>query len=345
MDSYTSGPRRKSREETKRDVMALLLGDEAPAEEKPTNTTLTLDISDLEAFANHPFKLYEGARLDDMVQSIMDHGVIVPIVVRPQDEDELTYEILSGHNRVNAAKIAGLKEVPAVIMKGLTDDEAALIVTETNLIQRSFADLSHSQRAIALKHHMDAIKAQGKRTDLMDEAERLSNPHEIKENGTSAQVVPKLQAREITAEKYGLNRMDVTRYIRLSYLVQPLLNRVDSDEIAFIPAVSLSYLSSDEQTELDNLLNETAYKVDMKKADSLREHSEGKKLTREKMEQILSGELNKKPKPKTAPPFKLKAKIYQKYFDGATPQGEIEIPIDQALMEYFENHKAKEDVA
>jgi ParB family chromosome partitioning protein len=345
MDSYISGPRRKSREETKRDVMALLLGDKAPAEEKAANTTLTLDISDLEAFANHPFKLYEGARLDDMVQSITDHGVIVPIVVRPHDEDELTYEILSGHNRVNAAKIAGLKEVPAIIMKGLTDDEAALIVTETNLVQRSFADLSHSERAIALKAHMDAVKAQGKKTDTFDEIERLSNPHEIKENGSTALIVPKLESREQTAEKYGLNRMSVTRYLRLNHLGKSLLDRVDDNEIGLYPAVSLSYLSSDEQTELDNLLSETAYKVDMKKADSLREHSEGKKLTREKMEQILSGELNKKHKPKTAPPFKLKAKIYQKYFDGDTPQGEIEITIDQALMEFFENHKAKEDVA
>jgi ParB family chromosome partitioning protein len=97
--------------------------------------------------------------------------------------------------------------------------------------------------------------------------------------------------------------------------------------------VSLSYLSPDEQAELNRLLDETAYKVDMKKAESLREFSEGKKLTDEKMLQILSGELNRKPKPK----------IYQKYFDGDTTQAEMETVIDQALSEYFENHKKEEN--
>jgi len=348
MDSNTaakSGPRRKGREETKRDVMALLLGDEAPATEESPSASLMLDISDLVPFANHPFKLYEGARLDDMVQSVADHGVIVPIIVRPQDEDELTFEILSGHNRVNAAKIVGLTEVPAVIMRGLTDDEAALIVTETNLVQRSFSDLSHSQRAIALKHHLEAIKSQGKRTDLIDEIERLSNPHEIRGNETTGLIDPKMEARDKVAGQYGLDARSVSRYVRLCELNESLIGRVDNDEIGLYPAVSISYLSPDEQTELDRLLSESAYKVDMKKAESLREFSEGKKLTNEKMEQILSGELNKKPKPKTPPPFKLKAKIYQKYFDGDTPQSEIESVIDQALAAYFENHNHKEDVA
>jgi ParB family chromosome partitioning protein len=348
MDEYSdirTGPRRKSREETKRDVMALLMGDDPRAEEKNTNTTLKLNITDLEPFANHPFKLYEGDRLDDMVQSITNLGVIVPIVVRPQDEYDLTYEILSGHNRVNAAKIAGLTKVPAVIMKGLTDEDAALIDIETNLIQRSFSDLSHSERAIALKFHMDTIKSQGKRTDLIEMIETLSNPHETKGNGTSALLEPKLSAREKTAEQYGLCRANVTRYLRLTNLNKSMLHRVDNDEIGLYPAVSLSYLSTDEQTELDNLLNETEYKVDMKKAESLREFSESKKLTSEKMEQILSGEMNMKPKPRTAPPFKLKAKIYQKYFDSSKAQGEIETTIDQALMEYFDKHKQKEEAA
>ena len=304
-----------------------------------------IPIESLVPFDGHPFHLYEGERLDDMVRSITDHGVIVPIVVRPIDEDELTYEILSGHNRVNAAKIAGLSEIPAVIMKGLTDDEAALIVTETNLRQRSFADLSHSERASALKQHLEAIKAQGKRTDLLDEIERLSNPHKIKENETSPLLGAKSRSDEKVGAQYGLSKNSVARYVRVAYLNKSLQQRMDADEIGLYPAVSLSYLSPDEQTELDRLLSETAYKVDMKKAESLREFSEGKKLTPEKMAQILSGELNKKPKPKTLPPLKLKAKIYQKYFNGDTPQGEIEATIDQALAEYFENHKPKEVTA
>lgn len=113
----------------------------------------TLEIDSLVPYSNHPFKVYEGERLADMVRSIKEMGVLLPIIVRPLEDD--TYEILSGHNRVNAAKLAELSEVPVIIKTGLNDDDAKLIVTETNLIQRSFSDLSHSERAIALKSHMD----------------------------------------------------------------------------------------------------------------------------------------------------------------------------------------------
>ena len=326
-----------------RNLRALLLDEEPEKTGADAAAPETLGIDALVPFANHIFDLYEGDRLDDMVRSVKELGVLLPVIVRPLDEDEGKYEILSGHNRVNAAKLAGLSEVPVIIKTGLSDEEAELIVTETNLIQRSFADLTHSQRAIAIKRHMDATKKQGKRNDLLDEIERLSNPHEIKENGTSALLEPKLVAREKTAEKYGLCRANVTRYMRLSHLSKPLLNRVDSEEIGFYPAVSLSYLSSDEQDELDRLLCETAYKVDMKKAESLREFSAGKKLTNEKMAQILSGELYKKPKPKTAPPLKIKAKVYQKYFDDKYSQTEMEVIIDKALAMYFANTGEKED--
>lgn len=340
-------PERKSKAELERSVMAILMDEDVPIGKPEPDARKTLNLDDLVPFANHPFKLYEGERLDDMARSVREHGVIVPVIVRPHTEEEYAdmYEILSGHNRVNAAKIAGLTEVPVVIKKGLTDNEAKLIVTETNLMQRSFADLTHSERAIALKTHMDAIKEQGKRTDLLGEIKILSNPHEIKENETSDPLGRKLESREIAAEKYGLSSTNVSRYVRLSNLMKPLLDRTDSDEIPFRAAVSLSYLSKAEQTALDTALDTAAYKIDMKKAESLREFSEGKRLTDEKMIQILSGELNKKTKPKTAPPLKIKAKVYQKYFDGSATQGEMEAVIDQALAEYFENHKTKEEIA
>jgi ParB family chromosome partitioning protein len=326
--------------QSSRDAMSKLIEEFTGANKQENlGTTQTLDIIDLVPFTNHPFKLYEGARLDDMVRSVKELGVVVPIVVRPI-EGEYTHEILSGHNRVNAAKLAGLTEVPAVIKTGLSDEDAALIVTETNLIQRSFADLTHSQRAVALKRHMDAISKQGKRTDLIDEIKRLSNPDEIRENGTSCLVGAKLnRADEQVGEQYGLSSRTVARYVRVALLSEPLQQRIDSEEIGLYPAVSLSYLTPNEQTELERQLSEASYKLDMKKAESLRELSEGGKLTPEKMAQVLSGELNKKPKPKTAPAFKLKAKIYQKYFPGDTPQKEIETTIDQALAAYFEQKK------
>ena len=330
----------KSKSEVEKNVMAILLGEEPDANQ---NTPKTLSTADLIPFADHPFKLYEDERLDDMVRSVKELGVIIPIIVRPFDEAEGTYEILSGHNRVNAAKIADLTKVPVVIKTGLTDDEAKLIVTETNLVQRSFADLSYSERAIALKQHLEALKSanggQGKRSDIFYEIEKLSNPSNIKENSTSPQVGEKLLSVEKAGEKYGLSKNSVARYVRLTHLISALLSRVDIDEIAFIPAVTLSYLSPDEQTELDKLLNESAYKIDIKKAESLREFSERKKLTNENMMQILSGDLNKKSKPKITPPLKIKAKIYLKYFSSDATQAEMESVVDQALTEYFENHK------
>ena len=343
-------PDRRTKKEIESSVMAILLDEEPSSVNAPANAIKSLFIDELVPFANHPFKLYEGERLDDMVRSIKEHGVIVPIIVRPlPNGDTGMYEILSGHNRVNSARIAGLKKVPIIIKTGLTEKQARLIVTETNLIQRSFADLSHSERAVALSTHLEALKesdgGQGTRTDLLDEIEMLSNPHYIRENGTSYQVDTRMRSNEKTGVQYGLSSASVARYIRLTFLNTALLSRVDTDEIAFIPAVSLSYLSPDEQTALNRLLTESAYKVDMKKAESLREFSESKKLTDEKMIQILSGELNKKPKSKTAPPLKIKAKIYRKYFDGDTTQSEMETVVDQALAEYFKNHKEKEESA
>lgn len=305
----------------------------------------SLPVNSLIPYHEHPFKLYEGERLSDMVRSIKELGVLLPIIVRPLSADNETFEILSGHNRANAAKTAGLSEVPVVIKYGLTDDEAKLIVTETNLVQRSFADLSHSERAIALKYHMESISKQGKRTDLINEIKKLANTDKIGENSTSYQFDTKSRSNEKTGEKYGLSSASVARYIRITYLISPLQNRVDSEEIPFISAVTISYLSSDEQHMLNSILDKTAYKISLAKAEVLRGFSEDKRLTNEKIEQILLGRLDKKPKPKSLPAIKIKHKIYAKYFHADTKQSEIEATIDKALAEYFNNHnKIKEDI-
>ena len=138
---------------------------------------------------------------------------------------------------------------------------------------------------------------------------------------------------------FELAPRNVARYVRLSELNESLLNRVDNDEIGLYPAVSLSYLKPDEQAELNQILNENSYKINMKKAELLRVLSSEKKLTGKKMAEILSGEFSKKPKLKTSPPLKIKAKIYQRYFGEGTTPSEMEKTIDTALAEYFENHK------
>ena len=129
-----------------------------------------IEIKKLLPFPNHKFKLYTGERLENMIQSVKEYGVIVPIIVWENNNE---FIILSGHNRVKACEQNGILEIPCIIKKDLTLEDATLIVTETNLMQRSFSDLSHSERAYTLKQHYKAIKKQGKRNDLLQEISAL----------------------------------------------------------------------------------------------------------------------------------------------------------------------------
>lgn len=294
-----------------------------------------ISISMMQPFHNHPFKLYEGERFDDMVRSIKELGVIVPIIVRPKEDG--IFEILSGHNRVNAAKVAGLETVPAVIKTELSDDEAALIVTETNLMQRSFSDLLHSEKAIALAAHHKTLKRQGARTDLIEELERLLNPYDTWDKGDMSHVETKLTSLGKTGMKYNLSRPTVARYLRLNELIPEILERVDREEIAFLAAVSLSYLKESEQRILEEVLIGEKVKVDMEKADILRSFAEAGKLDKEKIQQILSGDITKKKRQAKQAVIKLKPKLLEKYFSREQQQREIEEIIDKALALYFEH--------
>ena len=301
-----------------------------------------LEIGSLKPFNGHPFRLYEGERLADMISSIRENGVIIPIIVRSIDDKK--YEILSGHNRVEAAKTAGLEVVPAVIREDLSDDEALLIVTETNLIQRSFADLAHSERAAALAARHETFKNQGRRTDIINEIENLlKTPENISNNAdfkTFDQVGQKLSSREKTAQDYGLGGTSVARYLRINKLTAPLKNRLDNGEFGIVSAVDISYLQTEEQENLNGLLNNEAYRLNMKKAELLRELSEGAKLTSQDIEDILSGVAIKKRKRASLPvqSFKIKGKVLSKYFKPEQKPEDIEAEIIEAL-EFFREHK------
>jgi ParB family chromosome partitioning protein len=315
---------------------------------KPTDTAdnskselvPSIAINKLIPFKNHPFKLYEGERLSDMVESIKANGIIMPIILRPLDDD--IYEILSGHNRVEAAKVAGLEIVPVIIRENLSDDEALLIVTETNLIQRSFTDLSHSERATSLTVHHEAVKNQGKRTDLINEIENLLKNSENISNDvaflTSAQFVPKLEAREKTAQNYGLNRGTVTRYLRIHNNLSNLFNdMLDSGQIPFIAAVEISYLSNEHQSDLAKILSDNPeLKIDIKKAELIRGFSEENKLNLKVIKDILSGIAVKKKNRASLPVQSLKigGKKLSKYFKPEHTPEEIQAELFRAL-EYY----------
>ena len=197
------------------------------------NKIENLSIAALLSYKNHPFKIYEDNRLTDMFDSIKENGIVTPIIVRPINSGE--YEILSGHNRVNAAKEAGLVDVPAIVRHDLNDDEALLIVIETNLIQRSFSDLTHSEKAAVLGVHYSVLKHSGRRAELIKEVEKILSPL-----GTKTKSI-----RDISGD-YGLSKNTVARYLRINKLIPELKERLDGggigDKLAMRTAVSLPYL-------------------------------------------------------------------------------------------------------
>lgn len=308
--------------------------DTAPA---PAQGGITeMDFSLMEPFPNHRFKLYEGQQLADMVDSVRQFGILLPIILWYTEDGR--YLILSGHNRRNAGQLAGLIKGPVIIKENLTHDEAVLIVTETNLRQRSFSDMSHSERAYCLAQHYEALKSQGKRNDLLEEIERLLNPHDSEENSTSVQLEQKLESREKVGQEYGLSASKVGRYIKISTLIEPLIAKVDTGEIAFLAAYDISFVEDiNQQQRILDLMESDNYKVDMKKAELLRSYYETGKLTDTAMVQILSGEKTRKPKSNKPQPFKVKPTVISKYFTNEQSQKEIEDTIDKALAMYFEN--------
>jgi ParB family chromosome partitioning protein len=300
-----------------------------------------LPIDCLIPFRNHPFKTYEGQRLAEMVASIETSGIYVPITVQPAGKD--AYEILSGHNRVKAATEAGLESVPAIIREELTDDEALLIVTETNLYQRSFADLTHSERAVALAVHYDAIKSQGKRNDLIKEVENLLVFGVIESvNKSSALIEQKLKsgAREKTGATFGLDRNTVARYLRVNKLIEPLKERLDAGDIGLYAAVSLSHLSEDEQLELEICLEENrTARLDMRKAEILRNASNEQPLSGQQIAEILSGEVPQEPEKASVPSVRLGSKLLKNYFEPGDTAEYIEDAIREALELWLRRNK------
>lgn len=304
--------------------------DETPA--SPDEGTTTIKLEQLVPFANHPFKLYEGERFNEMVESIKNFGVIVPIVARKKG---LKFEILSGHNRVNAAKEAGLKEVPTVLKEGLTEEEAMLIVTETNLMQRSFTDLAHSERAKVIATRHNAMKQQGVRTDLLGEIEKLSKAPSL----TSGPMGTKLDSKKEIGEDYNLSSRSVARYLRIDKLNNELKDQVDEGKIAMRAGVDLSYLSKENQEIIDAIVSEDTFKVDMKKAAMIRKYDKEGKLNWKTAKSIITGEAMKDPNKQK--PLKVKPEIWTKFFKPEDDKKDIEQTIEKALDFYFTNQQTQ----
>lgn len=226
-----------------------------------------LPLEELHPFRNHPFRVVDDDKMMDTAQSIQEHGVLVPAIVRQREEGG--YEIVSGHRRHHACQIAGLDTMPAIIRE-LDDDAATIIMVDSNLQRET---LLPSERAWAYRMKLEAIRHQG-----------------VKHEHSSSQVGMKLQALDIVGQQAGDSRNQVHRYIRLTELIQPLMDMVDERKIAFNPAVELSYLKQEEQLELLDAMEGEQATPSLSQAQRLKKFSQEGRLSIDVMRAIMSEE-------------------------------------------------------
>ena len=311
----TNAPKRK----VFQDALDLLTEDPVEEKKESVNGIVSLSVDEIHPFHDHPFRLYEGERLDDMVQSIRDYGVLNPVIVRKAARG---YEMLAGHNRTNAAKIAGLTEVPAIVKTDLSDEEAYVYVIETNLLQRSFADLLPSEKAAVLVARYEKISCQGRRNDIMHEIEMLEETcgHDVHKSQKS---------RDGLGEEYGMTGRNIARYMRLDRLIPEFKDAMDKGTLTMVAAVDLPYLNEKIQKLIQQVAEAEGKKLKPKQAVELRKM--GKEITKEAVENVLVGKEQKKPQSVSV---KLPVELYEKYF-AQMDAGAVQEIMEKALEEYF----------
>lgn len=259
-----------------------------------------------------PFRPYSQEDMEALRRDIVANGVIQPLIVRPRGEHR--YEIISGHNRRTAARAAGYTVVPCLVRQ-LGDDEAIVQMISTNLQQRK--ELLPSEKAFAYRFQLEAMKRQGKRTDL-----------------TSGQLGQKLQKHssvDILAEQVDESRKQVQRYVRLTYLLPSLLELVDEKRMGLTVGVTLSFLCREAQAAVETYcFQEHSVYISQDLADRLREaDASGKRLTPELLDELV------RPSGKNLQKVTLPLKAVQRYFPEGVTQEEVERTVQQALKLYF----------
>lgn len=276
-----------------------------------------ISLTEISDFPNHPFKVKADEKMLEMVESVKEHGVLMPALVRPKPEGG--YEMVAGHRRKMASELAGKEEIPCIV-RSLTDDEATIIMVDSNL-QREV--VLPSEKAFAYKMKLDAMKRQGQRTDL-----------------TLSPVATKLKGQrsdEILGKQVGESKDQIHRYIRLTELIPSILNMVDENRIAMRPAVELSYLPKENQEELFDTMEMEDCTPSHAQAIKMRQFSEKGTLNPEVILSIMMEE-----KPNQAEQFKMPKKRIEKYFPKGTPSKEMENTIIKALEMYRKRERNRE---
>ena len=280
-----------------------LFSTEEKRQEEQWEQVQQIPIDDLHPFTNHPFKVLDDEAMTRTVESIAQYGVLAPLIARPRPDGD-GYEIISGHRRQYAAKLAGLDTLP-VIVRQMSDDAAVILMVDSNL-QREH--ILPSERAFAYKMKLDAIKNQGARSDL-----------------TSTQVAQKLSVEKV-GDDAGVSKDTIRRFIRLTNLIPELLDMVDEKKISFNPAVELSYLDESQQRAFLEAMDGTQNAPSVSQAQQLKKMAQCGEFTYEKAFDILGQE--KKSEQDTVT---IKNDILRKYFPRSYTPRQMEEKIIQLL--------------
>ena len=271
-------------------------------------------------FPDHPFRVIDDDKMEEMVKSVKEYGVLLPVIVRKRGEGN--YQMISGHRRKRACELAGIDKIKCIV-KELTDDEATILMVDSN-IQRE--EILPSEKAFAYKMKLEAMKHQGKRVDL-------------EENETSTPVVAKLRTDEILGNEVGESRENIRRYIRLTYLIPELLEEVDNKRIAFRPAVELSYLEEDYQYVVLNKLQYDEVSPSLSQAITLKKMQQEGTISEEKIENLLDKE-----KPNQKEFIKIHNDRIEKYIPTKVKDsGKIEDFIIQCVEEHNKRERLKQE--
>lgn len=290
-----------------------------------------IDIESIVDFSDHPFHLYEGKRLEDMVESIKKNGILNPVIVRPMSSGK--YEMLAGHNRKNAGEIAGLKKIPAFIKEGLSDEDAYIYVIETNLMQRSFSDLYPSEKAVVLEMQYEKVASQGKRNDIIRELEVLEKGEQ------SENEVAESDSRGRLAKEYGLSGRTIARLLRINHLTEAWKLAVDNDSIALMTGVDLSYIPEPLQNHLYMECSDMSIKLSLKDAQSLKALHQSGALNEQEISKFLIAKEKGAVTKKAYQNIKISKEIFTQYFDASSTHTVIESIVELALKKYFEDQK------
>ena len=274
-----------------------------------------LKTKDLYPFPDNPFHVVEDETLSELAESIKEFGIVTPIITRPK-EDGNGYEVIAGQRRVRASELAGINTVPAFVLP-LDRDRAIITLVDSNL-QRE--NILPSERAFAYKMKSEAMKRQGFRTDL-----------------TSSQVVTKLRTDDKVAQGFGVGRMTVQRFIRLTELIPPILQMVDEGKIALTPAVELSFLKKDEQENLFATMESEEATPSLSQAQRMKQLSQSGQLDMDMIFSIMTEE-----KGNQKETLKINTSKLKKYFPKDTTPKQMEETIIRLLERELQRKRSRD---